>query len=68
MNPMEIARQARREAIDDIVKILECHNFNVTLKVMKKPGAIQIIIPVTREQLEKGLDAANNLEAEEDGQ
>lgn len=68
MNPMDIARQARKEAIDDIVKILECHNFNVTLKVMKKPGAIQIIIPVTREQLEKGIEVANQLDSEEDGQ
>lgn len=62
MNPMEIARQARKEAIDDIVKILECHNFNVTLKVTKKPGPIRIIIPVTKEQLENGLKAANELD------
>lgn len=62
MNPMEVANQARREAIDDITKILECHNFNVTLKVTKKPGAIQIIIPVTKEQLENGLKAANQLD------
>lgn len=67
MNPMEVANQARKEAIDDIVKILESHSFIVTLKVMKKPGDIQIIIPVTKEQLEKGIEVANQLDAEEDG-
>lgn len=67
MNPMEVANQARKEAIDDIVKILECHSFIVTLKVEKKPGDVKIIIPVTKEQLERGIEVANQLDSEEDG-
>ena len=65
----EVTNQKKKEAIiDDVVNILKCNDFNVTLKVMKKPGPVQIIIPVTRELLNNAFELAKQLETEKDGQ
>lgn len=68
MKLMEVTNQATREdVIDEIALLLKHHTFDVTLKVVKKPGSIKIVIPVTEEQLKIGLELANK-KREKDGQ